>query len=52
MFVDETGADLRNAIRRYGYSIRGKPLTSRKLCSHEEKESQPSRAYLFQAYWM
>ena len=28
VFLDETRADKRNAIRRYGYSVRGKPAIS------------------------
>ena len=28
VFVDETGADRKNTIRKYGYSMRGKPLSS------------------------
>ena len=39
VFVDETGADLRNAIRRYGYSIRGKPLTSQVMLARGERVS-------------
>ena len=31
IFVDETGSDRRNSIRRYGYSIRGRPLVSEKM---------------------
>ena len=31
IFVDETGADRRNCLRRFGYSIRGKPAVSQKL---------------------
>ncbi len=31
VFVDETGADRRNCLRRYGYSIRGRPAASTKL---------------------
>ena len=31
VFVDETGADRRNMLRKYGYSIRGKPARSHKL---------------------
>lgn len=27
VFVDETGADRRNILRKYGYSMRGKPLS-------------------------
>ena len=26
IFVDETGADIRNTVRKYGYSLRGMPL--------------------------
>ena len=31
VFLDETGADRRNTMRKYGYSLRGKPATSHKL---------------------
>jgi len=31
VFVDETGADRRNMLRKYGYSIQGKPARSHKL---------------------
>ncbi len=31
VFLDETGADRRNTMRKYGYSIRGKPARSPKL---------------------
>ena len=31
IFLDETGSDRRATIRRYGYSLRGKPLVSEKL---------------------
>ena len=31
VFVDETGADRRNKMRRYGYSLRGKPLRNHAL---------------------
>ncbi len=31
VFVDETGADRRNCLRKFGYSLRGKPATSKKL---------------------
>ena len=27
VFIDETGTDRRNGLRKYGYSLRGKPLT-------------------------
>ena len=26
VFIDETGTDNRNLVRKYGYSMRGKPL--------------------------
>ncbi len=31
VFVDETGADRRDAMRKFAYSLRGKPATARKL---------------------
>ena len=31
IFIDETGSDRRASIRRYGYSLRGKPLVCEKL---------------------
>ena len=31
VFVDETGADRRNCLRRFGYSLRGRPAVSKKL---------------------
>lgn len=31
VFVDEAGADRRNCLRRFGYSLRGRPATSKKL---------------------
>ena len=31
VFVDETGSDRRDSLRRYGYSLRGKPARSQKL---------------------
>ena len=31
IFLDETGSDRRNALRKYGYSLRGKPAVSHKL---------------------
>ena len=31
VFVDETGSDRRDAMRRFGYSLRGKPAKSQKL---------------------
>lgn len=31
LFIDETGSDRRDAIRKMGYSLRGKPLVSQRL---------------------
>jgi len=31
IFLDETGADRRNTLRRYGYSMRGKPIASHQI---------------------
>ena len=31
IFIDETGSDNRDAIRKYGYSLRGKPIKAQKL---------------------
>ena len=31
VFVDETSADGRNCLRRFGYSLRGRPAVSKKL---------------------
>ena len=31
IFLDKTGADRRNILRRYGYSMRGKPIVSHQL---------------------
>ena len=31
LFVDETGTDGRDTVRKYGYSLRGKPLKAQKL---------------------
>ena len=31
LFVDETGTDGRDTVRKYGYSFRGKPLKAQKL---------------------
>ena len=39
IFLDETGSDQRNAIRKYGYSIRGRPLVSEKLLVHGKRIS-------------
>ena len=39
VFVDETGSDRRDALRRYGYGIRGKPPRSCKLLVRGERIS-------------
>ena len=39
IFIDETGADRRNCIRKYGYSMRGKPLKTHRLLVRGERVS-------------
>ena len=39
IFIDETGADNRNLVRKYGYSIRGKPLKTHSFFVHGERVS-------------
>jgi transposase len=39
IFVDETGADQRNILRKSGYSIRGKPLQKKTLLVRGERVS-------------
>lgn len=39
IFLDETGADRRNAIRKYGYSMRGMPLKSHHFLARGERVS-------------
>lgn len=39
VFVDETGADRRNRIRKYGYSIRGKPAVNHSLLFRGDRVS-------------
>ena len=39
VFVDETGADKRNTLRKYGYSLRGKTPRSYKLLVRGEQVS-------------
>ena len=39
VFVDETGADQRNCLRKYGYSICGKPATNKSLLFRGERVS-------------
>ena len=37
IFVDETGADRRNSLRKYAYSLRGKPATNHTLMVRGER---------------
>ncbi len=37
--VYETGSDRRNVIRKYGYSLRGKPLRNHTMLVREERVS-------------
>ena len=39
VFLDETGSDRRNSLRKYGYSLRGKPAVSKKLLVRGEHVS-------------
>ena len=39
IFIDETGADKRNSLRKYGYSLRGKPVTTKSLLVRGERVS-------------
>ena len=39
IFVDETGTDSKDAVRSYGYSLRGKPLKAQKLLVRGEHVS-------------
>lgn len=39
VFIDETGCDRRDAIRRYGYGLRGKPVKCQKLLVRGERIS-------------
>ena len=39
IFLDETGADQRNVLRRYGYSLRGIPLKKNTLLVRGEHVS-------------
>ena len=38
VFVDETGCDCRDALRKYGYGLRGKPPRSCKLLINARRE--------------
>ena len=39
VFIDETGADWRNSLRKYAYSLRGKPATNHSLLVRGERIS-------------
>ena len=39
IFLDETGADLRDTVRKYGYSIRGLPIKKQSLLVRGERTS-------------
>lgn len=39
IFIDETGADRRNAIRKYGYSMRGRPMKNQALFTRGQRVS-------------
>ena len=39
IFLDETGADRRNLLRKYGYSVRGKPAQKHTLLVRGERVS-------------
>ena len=39
VFVDETGTDMRDNLRKYGYSVRGKPIVSHKLAFRGQRVS-------------
>ena len=39
IFIDETGADKRNSLRKYGYGLRGKPATTKSLLVWGERVS-------------
>ena len=39
VFVDETGSDCRDAVRKYGYGLRGKPPKSCKFLIRGERIS-------------
>ena len=39
VFLDETGCDRKNSLRKYGYSLRGKPAVSKKLLVRGERVS-------------
>lgn len=39
VFLDETGSDRRDSLRRYGYGLRGKPVNCQKLLVRGERVS-------------
>ena len=39
IFLDETGSDRRDTLRKYGYSLRGRPITSHKIISRGKRVS-------------
>ena len=39
VFIDETGADCRNVLRKHGYSARGKQPQNHSLLVRRERES-------------
>ena len=39
IFLDETGSDRHDCIRRYGYSLRGRPLVSRRFSNRGERNN-------------
>lgn len=50
VFVDETGTDRRDCMRRFGYSLRGRPAVSRKLLD-EVSKCQLLLECVVMAYW-
>ena len=46
IFVDETGKDRRNCMRRFGYSVRGKPPVSKKLLVRGQRVSAIAASYM------
>ena len=40
IFVDETGMDARDKIRKYGYGLRGKPPVAQKLLQCNQAREQ------------
>ena len=49
IFIDETGADRRNCMRRFGYSIRGKPAVLKKILIPRSK-SECYSSYVYKWY--